>query len=52
MYKKVTTQVFANCPAERKEFAGKAQMPEVLRGILTTLQVLFCQAIFNSLNRQ
>jgi hypothetical protein len=26
---------FANLPTEKKEFAGKAQMPEVLRGSLT-----------------
>jgi hypothetical protein len=29
--------VLANLPAERKEFAGKARMPEVLRGGLTML---------------
>jgi hypothetical protein len=35
-------RVKANLPAERKKFAGKAQMPEVLRRSVTT----FCQAIF------
>jgi hypothetical protein len=28
--------VLANHSIERKEFAGKAQMPEVLRRVLTT----------------
>jgi hypothetical protein len=32
---KVTKAVQANLPAKRKEFAVKAQMPEVLRGSLT-----------------
>jgi hypothetical protein len=42
----VTQTGFANLPAERKEFAGKAQMPEVLRESLTNLWILFCQVIF------
>jgi hypothetical protein len=37
MKTEVTKTGFANHPVERKEFAGKAQMPKVLRGILTTL---------------
>jgi hypothetical protein len=31
----VKETVTANHPAKRKEFTGKAQMPEVLRGSLT-----------------
>jgi hypothetical protein len=32
---KQTKPGFANLPTEKKEFAGKAQMPKVLRGSLT-----------------
>jgi hypothetical protein len=32
---KQTKTGFANLPDEKKEFVGKAQMPEVLRGSLT-----------------
>jgi hypothetical protein len=42
-------RVKANLPTERKKFAGKAQITKVLRRSVTTLQILFCQAIFNSI---
>jgi hypothetical protein len=35
MDRKQTKSGFANLPTESKEFAVKAQMPEVLRGSLT-----------------
>ncbi|MDR2469616.1 MAG: hypothetical protein LBD27_03950 [Tannerella sp.] len=34
MNTKIRQRVEANSPAERKEFAGKAQMPEVLRSVI------------------
>jgi hypothetical protein len=37
MLTKQTKTVHANHPAERKEFAGKAQMPEVMRGRLINM---------------
>ena len=34
MYSKIKQRVEANIPAARKDFAGKAQMPKVLRRVL------------------